>query len=346
MKYDAAIAALEAFSSGLVKSGAKPHVISSCVAAVTRSAIFEDRRPRDVDEAEVQCGDIDDATPCVFMRVPLQIAYNVHANLENTKRHAANNDITNTVHHRAIDAAFAAGSFMGHEYVRDSLKKKRAAARERHFLTSRKAWVAKRGAVEPRDENMDRDDGLHLGQPLWQPHPLGSVQLLLKPVAALKTDSFSLVVDCSCTGHELQQIIEKQHAIPVCRQMLSLNGRQVQHSDKLSDYSLEHGTEVCTDVHNTQEPHSDYHRKFESEDSESEVSKQFIEATAALGGPIVDVGHDLLDLEHCSESFAKLGLVTDAAVERSWARVDTAELRQQLLGWANKPLITSSDAAL
>jgi len=282
MKYDAAIAALEAFSSGLVKSGAKPHVISSCVAAVTRSAIFEDRRPRDVDEAEVQCGDIDDATPCVFMRVPLQIAYNVHANLENTKRHAANNDITNTVHHRAIDAAFAAGSFMGHDYVHDSLKKNRAVARERHFQTSRKAWVAKRCAVEPRDENMDRDGGQHLGQPLWQPLPPGNVKLLFKPVAALNTDSFSMVVDCSCTGHELQQIIEKQHAIPVCRQMLLLNGRQIQHSDKLSDYSLEHGTEVCIDVHYPQEPsmtkkvkfdgvvHSDCHKKPELEDDTSE----------------------------------------------------------------------------
>jgi len=237
MKYDATIAALEAFSSGLVKSWAKSHVISSCVAAVTRSAIFEDRRPRGVDEAEVQCGDIDDATPCVFMRVPLQIAYNVHANLENTKRHAANNDITNTVHHRAIDAAFAAGSFMGHDYVHDSLKKNRAAARERHFQTSRKTWVAKRGAVEPRDENMDRYDGQHLAQP--QPLPPSNVKLLFKPVAALKTDSFSMVVDCSCTGHEFQQIIEKQHATPGCRQMLLLNGRQIQHSDSLSDYSLE-----------------------------------------------------------------------------------------------------------
>merc|ERR1712007_169509 len=134
----------------------------------------------------------------------------------------------------------------------------------------------------------DRYDGQHLGQP--QPLPPSNVKLLFKPAAALKTDSFPMVVDCSCIGHELQQIIAKQHAIPVCRQMLLLNGRQIQHSDKLSDYSLEHGTEVCIDVHNTQEPsmtkkvkfdgvvHFDCHKKFELEDDTSEQVRTKVSA--------------------------------------------------------------------
>jgi len=157
------------FAHGLKRIGATKAELAAVAAAIARAIVSMATCSTDANEG-------DDAQHSVLMKVPVELAPNMVAQLAGIERHYTNNRLSGHVHHFAAHAARATLPTMGHYYVRESLQIKRRGDRLRHFQYGpKRRWVevsASRGDAQMESlgncERHGNSGSLTSGFDMWE----------------------------------------------------------------------------------------------------------------------------------------------------------------------------------
>ena len=124
------------FAHGLKDIGATKAELAAVAAAITRAVVS-------MSHSHIDTTDVADCQPSVLMKVPVELAPNLYAQMASLQKHHENNQLSGRIHHFAAHAACATLPTMGSRHVSESMRIKRRADRLRHFQPgrSKRQWM-------------------------------------------------------------------------------------------------------------------------------------------------------------------------------------------------------------